>query len=85
MQYVTTEHPQGICPSGWHIPTITEMITLQTNVNYEAAKLLDESQSAFDYTYTATNETGFQIIRTDDLGAKIIYTTTSINMSSKRS
>jgi len=28
MQYVTTEGVQGICPTGWHIPTHAEWITL---------------------------------------------------------
>lgn len=29
MQYVTTEGAQGICPSGWHIPTDTEWYNLE--------------------------------------------------------
>ena len=33
MQYVTTEGTQGICPTGWHIPTIAELQTLTTKVN----------------------------------------------------
>ncbi len=32
MQYVTTEGTQGICPSGWHIPTKAEWKTLKTTV-----------------------------------------------------
>ncbi len=28
MQYVTTEGTQGICPTGWHLPTLTEWATL---------------------------------------------------------
>ena len=28
MQYATTPSAQGICPSGWHIPTSTEFVTL---------------------------------------------------------
>jgi len=28
MQYVTTEGTQGICPSGWHIPTDSELCTV---------------------------------------------------------
>lgn len=33
MQYVTTEGAQGICPTGWHIPTDAEWSTLESNVN----------------------------------------------------
>lgn len=29
MQYVTTEKAQGICPSGWHVPTDTEWYNLE--------------------------------------------------------
>jgi uncharacterized protein (TIGR02145 family) len=29
MQYVTTEGAQGICPSGWHIPTDAEWMILE--------------------------------------------------------
>lgn len=32
MQYVTTEKAQGICPSGWHIPTKSEFEKLQATV-----------------------------------------------------
>lgn len=31
MQYVTTEGAQGICPSGWHIPTDAQWTTLVNN------------------------------------------------------
>ncbi len=33
MQYSTTEGVQGICPTGWHIPSYTELQTLGTTVN----------------------------------------------------
>ena len=33
MQYVTTEGTQGICPSGWHIPTEVEYQTLKAAVS----------------------------------------------------
>ena len=33
MQYVTTEGTQGICPSGWHIPTDDEWKTLEGTVD----------------------------------------------------
>jgi len=33
MQYVTTSGAKGICPPGWHIPTLTEFDTLKAAVN----------------------------------------------------
>ena len=33
MQYVTNEGAQGICPPGWHIPTLSEFETLKAAVN----------------------------------------------------
>jgi uncharacterized protein (TIGR02145 family) len=39
MQYVTTEGTQGICPSGWHIPTSAEFYTLATTVTYDGNAL----------------------------------------------
>ncbi len=59
MQYTTTEGTRGICPSGWHIPTYAEMQTLQTYVNNEATKLIDENAKS---GYTYTNETGFSAL-----------------------
>ena len=32
MQYVTTEEAQGICPPGWHIPTLDDFTTLKASV-----------------------------------------------------
>jgi uncharacterized protein (TIGR02145 family) len=32
MQYLTTEGTQGICPSGWHLPTDTEWKTLEIHL-----------------------------------------------------
>ncbi len=60
MQYVITEGTQGICPSGWHIPTNAEFQTLQAFVSDEAAKLVDESQTMNGLT--PTNETGFSAL-----------------------
>ncbi len=60
MQYVTNEGVQGICPSGWHIPTLAEFKALETHVYNNALKLIDLSQS-MQY-YTPTNETGFSAL-----------------------
>jgi uncharacterized protein (TIGR02145 family) len=32
MQYVTTESTQGVCPTGWHLPSDTEWTTLTTTL-----------------------------------------------------
>ena len=58
MQYVTTEGTQGICPSGWHIPTITEMGVLVT-LGDQATKLIDANAKS---GYSYTNETGFSAL-----------------------
>lgn len=60
MQYIRTAGSQGICPNGWHIPTLEEFETLEDYVNDEAAKLVDVGQST--YGYTPTNETGFSAL-----------------------
>ena len=61
MQYVTTEGTQGICPSGWHIPTKAEYEILQTNVGNQATKLIDESQTMTN-GLTPTNASGFSAL-----------------------
>lgn len=33
MQYITTEGTQGICPTGWHLPTDAEWCTLEQEVD----------------------------------------------------
>jgi len=60
MQYTTQEGTIGICPSGWHIPTLAEFEALEDYVNDQAAPLVDESQNAT--AYTPTNETGFSAL-----------------------
>lgn len=32
MQYVTIEGAQGICPDGWHLPTLSDFVTFNTDV-----------------------------------------------------
>ena len=59
-QYETAEGAQGICPSGWHIPTYAEMQTLETYVGDQAVKIIDESQTMDGLT--PTNETGFSAL-----------------------
>jgi len=59
MQGSTTGSAQGICPSGWHIPTKAEYEILETYVNNQATKLIDENAKS---GYTYTNETGFSAL-----------------------
>ena len=58
MQGSITERVQGICPSGWHIPTYAEMLILKTYVG-KATKLIDENERNGG---TYTNETGFSAL-----------------------
>jgi uncharacterized protein (TIGR02145 family) len=39
MQYVTGEKSKGICPTGWHIPTHAEFVTLSTAVGGDGNSL----------------------------------------------
>jgi uncharacterized protein (TIGR02145 family) len=58
----TTEGAQGICPEGWHIPTIAEFQILEAYVNDKVAALVDESE-ALNYTPTVTqNSSGFSAL-----------------------
>jgi uncharacterized protein (TIGR02145 family) len=54
MQYLTTEGTQGICPSGWHIPTQAEFEILSASVggNGNALKAIGQGEGA-------SNESGF--------------------------
>jgi uncharacterized protein (TIGR02145 family) len=39
MQYSTTPGAQGICPSGWHLPTYNEFETLKSSLNSDGSVL----------------------------------------------
>ena len=56
MQYVTTPGAQGICPTGWHIPTKAEFETLKTNVSGDGNSLKAIGQG------TGTNTSGFSAL-----------------------
>lgn len=58
MQYSNTEGTQGICPSGWHIPTDAEQYTLE---NY----LKDPGQNCLP------NRTGFDSLSCSKAGKKL--------------
>ena len=50
MQYINTAGAQGICPSGWHIPTDGEWCTV--------TQFLDPTVNCIDYGSTGTNAGG---------------------------
>jgi uncharacterized protein (TIGR02145 family) len=60
MQYETTEGMQGICPTGWHIPTQVELQTLKTIVGNDgnALKAIGEGTGSG----TGTNTSGFSAL-----------------------
>ncbi len=57
MQYLTTEKAQGICPTGWHIPTLAEFVTLVTSVGGNGNSLKSVGQGTG--SGAGTNTTGF--------------------------
>jgi uncharacterized protein (TIGR02145 family) len=57
MQYVTTVSAQGICPPGWHIPTLAEFQTLKTTINNDGNSLKREDQGSG--SGLGTNSSGF--------------------------
>jgi len=71
MQYINTPGAQGICPSGWHIPTDTEWTTLSTYLSGEAVtggkiKYTGTIEAGTGMWYSpntgANNESGFSAI-----------------------
>jgi uncharacterized protein (TIGR02145 family) len=63
MQYVTTEGVQGICPSGWHVPTIGEFTDLSTYLggnDVTGGKIKEAGYAHWAPPNTgATNESGY--------------------------
>jgi uncharacterized protein (TIGR02145 family) len=57
MQYADTPKTRGICPSGWHIPTVTEFQILEITVNNHSNPLKGVGQGSGDGT--GTNISGF--------------------------
>jgi uncharacterized protein (TIGR02145 family) len=60
MQYSTVEGAKGICPDGWHIPTLAEFQTLANTVenNGNALKAIGQG----DYPGEGTNTSGFSAL-----------------------
>ena len=71
MQYVTTAGVQGICPSGWHIPTDAQWTSVTTFLGGEIVaggkmKTTGTIEAGtglwYDPNYGATNESGFSAV-----------------------
>ncbi len=59
MQYVKTEGTQGICPSGWHIPTNKDWKILEESVNDKATNLIDKNAKS---GHSYSNKSGFSAL-----------------------
>lgn len=64
MQYVTTEGTKGICPIGWHIPTLAEFMTLGQTVVGDANALKAVLQGTGNGA--GTNASGFTALLAGD-------------------
>jgi uncharacterized protein (TIGR02145 family) len=60
MQYVITEGAQGICPSGWHIPSDAEFRILESAVNNDGNALKEIGQGTG--SGAGTNTSGFSAL-----------------------
>jgi uncharacterized protein (TIGR02145 family) len=60
MQYVTNEGATGICPPGWHIPTVAEFETLIATVNNDGNSLKAVGQGGG--AGAGTNTSGFSAL-----------------------
>ncbi len=60
MQYLTTPGTQGICPNGWHIPTLAEFQTLAATVNNDGNALKAIGQGTGGGA--GTNTSGFSAL-----------------------
>jgi uncharacterized protein (TIGR02145 family) len=59
MQYITA-NAQGICPPGWHIPTLSELLTLKATVNNDGNALKAIGQGIG--SGAGTNTSGFSAL-----------------------
>ncbi len=61
MQYVTTPGTQGICPTGWHIPTREEFETLSNSVSGDGNALKKIGLNSTN-NGAGTNTSGFSAL-----------------------
>ncbi len=60
MEYSTAEKTQGICPNGWHIPSLAEISTLRSAIHNNGNALKDVTQGSG--IGTGTNSSGFSAL-----------------------
>ncbi len=60
---ITSPYHQGLCPIGWHIPTNTEHLTIESNVDLLDGDDTDNDGGAY---LKATGNSGFNAIMTGD-------------------
>lgn len=77
MQYSTTEGVQGICPTGWHLPTDAEWTTLTTFLGDESVaggKMKETGTAHWASPNTgATNSSGFTALGGGDGGINNVF------------
>ncbi|MBT4850316.1 prepilin-type N-terminal cleavage/methylation domain-containing protein [Candidatus Parcubacteria bacterium] len=76
MGYVETASVQGICPAGWHIPTNTEVNTLEANFPpaSDGTELKKNGSSGFDLIESNEMNTGTNTY--DDADLMVVWTST---------
>lgn len=72
MQYDTSEGTQGICPTGWHIPTLVEFQTCSTAVSGDGNALKAVEQGS--WYGEGTNTSGFSGLLAGNGNSGGIYT-----------
>ncbi|MHB8904488.1 MAG: FISUMP domain-containing protein, partial [Melioribacteraceae bacterium] len=60
MQYNTNQGTQGICPTGWHIPTLYDFETLSSTVNNDGNALKADKEGTAEGL--GTNTSGFSAL-----------------------
>lgn len=68
MQYDTTEGTRGLCPAGWHIPTLAEWQTLSTTLSDSGNLMKAKGQGGG--SGIGTNTSGFSAL----LGGYLLFT-----------
>ncbi|HNX11271.1 MAG TPA: FISUMP domain-containing protein [bacterium] len=79
MQYSTTEGAQGICPTGWHIPTAAEtnsLVTYLGGTNLAGGPLKEVSNRWSNPNTGATDSSGFSALGTGQRGITGAFTST---------
>jgi uncharacterized protein (TIGR02145 family) len=70
MQYTTTPGTKGICPSGWHIPTSSELPFLAVGNDGNALKAIGQGSGAG----AGTNTSGFTALLAGNRNINAVFT-----------